>query len=122
MADVWTAACDPGGLRDAQEIVASTSRADRISRSSPPTVISVPPNLLYTTVSPTLTSTLDQLAGLIGALARPDGQHLTLLGLLLGGVGNDETAGGDFLGLVGPHHDAVLEGLKVHWLSLWFCC
>src|SRR5690606_14047236 len=37
--------------------MASTSRADRTSTSSPSTVTSVPPYLLYRTVSPTLTPT-----------------------------------------------------------------
>ncbi len=77
-------------------------------------VISVPPYLEYTTVSPTLTSHRDDLAGLVGPLARAHGQDLALLGLLLGGVGDDQAAGGGLLGLAWTDDDAIIEGLKVH--------
>ena len=36
----------------------------------------------------------DDLAGLVGTLARASGEDFTLLGLLLGGVGDDQTACG----------------------------
>ena len=48
------------------------------------------------------------------AAAGADGQDLALLGLLLGGVGDDQAAGRGLLGLVGPDDDAVFEGLQVH--------
>ena len=41
----------------------------------------------------------DDLAGLLGAPAGADGQDLALLGLLLGGVGDDQAADGGLLGL-----------------------
>ena len=59
-------------------------------------------------------STRDQLAGLVGAAARARGQDFTLLGLLLGGVGDDEAAHGGLLGLPGADDDPVLERLQVH--------
>ena len=43
--------------------------------------------------------------------ARADGEDGALLGLLLGGVRNDDAGGGGRLGLVGLHDDAVLERL-----------
>src|SRR4051794_23930527 len=56
----------------------------------------------------------DQLTGVLGPLAGADGQDLALLGLLLGGVGDDETAGGGLLGFAGLHDDPVFERLQVH--------
>ena len=56
----------------------------------------------------------DDVAGLLGALARADGEDLALLRLLLGGVGDDETAGGGLLGIAGLDDDAVFERLQVH--------
>ena len=48
------------------------------------------------------------------ATAGAHGEDLALLGLLLGGVGDDQAAGGGLLGLAGLDDDAVFEGLKVH--------
>src|SRR3954471_610010 len=56
----------------------------------------------------------DDLAGLLRTLARADGQDLTLLGLLLGGVRDDQAAGRGLLRLARLDDDAVLEGLQVH--------
>ena len=57
----------------------------------------------------------DQLAGRARSAAGADGEDLALLGLLLGGVGDDQADGGRLLGLVGLDDDAVLERLQVHW-------
>ena len=59
----------------------------------------------------------DELAGRLGATARAHGQNLTLLGLLLGGVGDDQAAGGGLFGLVGLDDDAVVEWLNSHVLA-----
>src|SRR5690349_12960023 len=56
----------------------------------------------------------DQLAGLLRALARADGENLALLGLLLGRVGDDESADSRLLGLGGPDDDPVLQRLQLH--------
>ena len=48
----------------------------------------------------------------------PDGQDLALLGLLLGGVGDDEAADGRLLGLTGADDDAVLQRLQLHAMRL----
>src|ERR671919_1627635 len=65
----------------------------------------------------------DDLAGLLGALARAHGQDLALLRLLLGCIGNDQSAGGRLPALTGLYDDAIVEGLQVHacrlhWRSL----
>src|SRR2546423_582436 len=63
----------------------------------------------------------NDLAGVLGPPARPHRQHLSLLRLLLGRVRDDQTRNGGLLRLVGPHKDAILEGLQGHdclpWLS-----
>src|SRR5262245_3134980 len=64
----------------------------------------------------------DQLTGLVRATARSDGEHLTLLRLLLGGVRDDEAAHGRLLGLARPNDDAILERLQVHQGCLQRCC
>src|SRR5918993_56651 len=56
----------------------------------------------------------DDLAGLLGALARADGQDLALLRLFLGGVGDDQATRGGLLALTGLHDDPIVEGLQVH--------
>src|SRR5262245_36986631 len=64
----------------------------------------------------------DDLAGLPGALARADGQDLALLGLLLGGVGDDQAARGGLLALAGPDDDPIVERLQSHVCRLrWRC-
>ena len=105
---------DLGHERSYLVTMARTSRALRISRSSPSTVISVPPYLRVDDGVADLDVERDDLAGLLGAAAGADGQDLALLGLLLGGVGDDEAAGGGLLGLAGLDDDAVLERLQVH--------
>src|ERR687898_1927132 len=56
----------------------------------------------------------DDLAGLLGALARADGQDLALLRLFLGGIGDDQATRGGLLALTGLHDDPIVEGLQVH--------
>src|SRR3546814_1426268 len=55
----------------------------------------------------------DELAGLLGAAAGADREHLALLGLLLGGVGDDQTADGGLLGLTrrSEEHTSELQSL-----------
>ena len=43
-----------------------------------------------------------------------DGEDFALLGLLLGGVGDDEAADGRLLGLGRPDDDPVLQRLQIH--------
>src|SRR4051812_7778777 len=54
----------------------------------------------------------DELAGLVAA-ARADGDDLALLGLLLGGVRNDDSALGLFLALETTDDDAVVQRTKL---------
>src|SRR3954463_10020449 len=56
----------------------------------------------------------DQLTGVLRATARARGDDLTLLGLLLGGVGDDEAAHGRLLGVAGADDDPVFERLQTH--------
>src|SRR5215467_1368491 len=53
----------------------------------------------------------DQLAGLVAA-ARADGDDLAFLRLLLGGVRDDDAAGGLLLGIDAAHDDAVMQGTE----------
>ena len=50
----------------------------------------------------------------LGPAAGTDGEDFALLGLLLGGVGDDEAADGRLLGLGRPDDDPVLQRLQVH--------
>src|SRR6266849_651909 len=59
----------------------------------------------------------DQLAGLIAA-AGADCQDLALRGLFLGGVGNDDAAGGLFLGIDALDDNAVVKRTKLHGVLL----
>ena len=61
----------------------------------------------------------DELAGVLGATARADGQDLALLGLLLGGVGDDEAGGRGLLRLARADDDAVVEGVQTHGGPPW---
>ena len=56
----------------------------------------------------------DELAGALGAPAGADCEHLTLLGLLFGGVRDDQARRGGLLGFSGADDDPVLEGLELH--------
>src|SRR5262245_61548030 len=62
----------------------------------------------------------DQLAGLVAA-ARTHRDDLALGGLFLGGVGNDDAAGGLLLGVDALDDDAVVKRTKLHdvLLSFW---
>src|SRR6188474_3834069 len=55
----------------------------------------------------------DQLAGLVAA-SRADGDHFALRGLFLGGVGNDDAAGGLLLGIDALDDDAVVKRAELH--------
>src|SRR5262247_1058139 len=58
---------------------------------------------------------------IIADLAESDGDDLALLGLLLGGVGNDDAAGADFFFLLALHEDAVMQRTDVHSMRPpWF--
>ena len=102
--------------------MASTSRLERISRSSPSIVTSVPPYFEYRTVSPTLMSSGEMLAAVVAPTAGADGEDRTLLWLLLGGVGDHEARRGALLGLVGLHDDSVIQRLQVHWCMPPLAC
>src|SRR5690242_17282900 len=56
----------------------------------------------------------DQLAALVTA-AGSDGDHLALLRLLLGGIGNDDAAGGFRLGINSFDDNAVVKRSEFHW-------
>ena len=56
-----------------------------------------------------------QLTLLVGG-ARADGHDLALLGLFLGGVGNDDAAGGPIFGLDPANDHAVVQRAEFHWL------
>ena len=71
-------------------------------------------------MSPTLDVDGDELTG-VAAATRANGEDLALLGLLLGGVGDDQTAGGRLLGLGRAYDDAVFERLQVHAILRVFC-
>src|SRR5579871_4412921 len=47
-------------------------------------------------------------------LAISNGHHLTLMGLFLSRIGDDDAAARSFLFLDPLHHDAVVEGSNVH--------
>src|SRR5204863_3671209 len=55
----------------------------------------------------------DQLTAVLGATAGADGEDLTLLGLLFGGLADDESADGRLLGLGLPNDDPVFQRLQV---------
>src|SRR5262252_5969223 len=58
-----------------------------------------------------------QLAGFVAA-ARADGDDFALGGFLLGGVGNDDAAGGLFLGIDALNDNAVVKRTKLHGILL----
>ena len=79
------------------------------------------------TLSPTDDVQRDAVAVVVDA-ARTDREDLALLGLLLGGVGDDQAGRRGLLRVERLHDDAVLEGLDVdrhdvdlHFLSLFRC-
>ena len=84
-----------------------------IRNSSPSILTSVPDHLPNSTRSPTLTS----IGMSLPASSRPPGPTATtlaLLRLLLGGVGNDDAAGGLFLGIDALDDDAVVKRTELH--------
>src|SRR3981081_3317294 len=58
----------------------------------------------------------DELAALVAATG-PDRDHLALLRLFLGGVGNDDAAGGLLLGIDTLEHNAIMKRTKLHRTS-----
>ena len=88
-----------------------------ISRSSPSSLISVPDHLPNRMRSPTLTSSGCNWP-LIVARAGAGGEDLAFLRLLLGGVGDDDAAGGLFLGLDAADQDTVMQWTKRHVVLL----
>src|SRR5262249_21984261 len=58
----------------------------------------------------------DQLAVIVAA-ARADGDDFALRGFFLGGIGNDDAAGGLLLGADALDDDAVVERTKLHGVS-----
>src|SRR3954451_19429335 len=65
----------------------------------------------------------DALLAFIVEAALAHGDDLALLGLLLGGVGEDDAAGGRLLLLDRPHDEPVAQGLELHGSYLrggWF--
>ena len=83
-----------------------------IRRSWPSIFTSVPDHLPNSTVWTNLEIDRDQLAAFVAA-AGADGDDLALRGLLFGGVGNDDAAGGFFLGIDALDDDAVVKRANV---------
>ena len=81
-------------------------------RSWPSMLTSVPDHLPNSTRSPAFTSR-DELAALVAG-ARPDGDDLALLRLLLGGVRDDDAALRLLVGLDAADHDAVVQRTECH--------
>ena len=84
-----------------------------IRRSSPSILTSVPDHFPNSTRSPALTSSGDSFAVLI-TRAGADGDDLALLRLLLGGVGNDDAAGGLHLRIDTANDDTIVKRTKFH--------
>src|SRR5262249_15878951 len=60
---------------------------------------------------------LSELAALV-ADPGSDGDNLSLHGLFLDGIGNDNAAGGLFFLLNAPDHDAILQRMELHGVYL----
>ena len=90
--------------------------SDRISRSSPSdgdlgaAVLGVDDGVADLDVEG------DELARGLGATAGADGEYLALLGLLFGGVGDDQAGGGGLLGFTGADDDPVVKGVQTSWV------
>ena len=89
---------------------ASRSRAESTRYSWPPYLTSVPPYLRVDDHVAHVHIERNAVPVVVDA-ARADGEDGALLGLLLGGVRDDQTGGGGGLGLVGLDHDPVLQRL-----------
>ena len=57
----------------------------------------------------------DDLALLVAG-ARTDGDHLAFHRLFLGGIGDDDAAGGLLFGVEATDHHPVVQGTKLHWI------
>src|SRR3990167_6553366 len=68
----------------------------------------------YTTLFRSLLHREGELLAVLGHLARPDGDHLALLRLLLGGVGDNDVAVLVVLLLETPDEHAVMERAQLH--------
>ena len=88
-----------------------------MSRSSPSILTSVPDHLPNSTRSPALTSSALILPVLVAG-AGADGDDFALLRLFLGGVGNDDAAGGLGVFLEPLDDDAVVERTELHGFNL----
>ena len=88
-----------------------------IRYSTPSILTSVPDHLPNSTRSPTLRSIGIKLAVIV-ATAGADANDLALLRLLLGGVGDNDAAGGLRFGINTLDNDAVVKRAKFHALLL----
>ena len=88
-----------------------------IRSSSPSILTSVPDHLPNSTRSPTFRSMGMSLPALVAA-AGADGEDFALRGLFLGGVGNDDAAGGLFFGIDALDDNAVVKRTKLHSVLL----
>ena len=93
-----------------------------IRSSSPSILTSVPDHLPNSTMSPAFTSRGDALAGLLVDGAGADRDDFAFLGLFLGGVGDDDAAGGLLVFLDAADDHAVAKGTEFHapLLKYWF--
>jgi hypothetical protein len=98
-----------GSADDAQDV------AFFHDRSSPSILTSVPDHFPKRMRSPALTS----LAALV-APARTDGDHPAFLRLLLGGIGDDDSAFGLLFALEALNYDPVMQGTECHVVSFLF--
>src|SRR5438552_1327556 len=57
---------------------------------------------------------MGKMAARLVPTSRADGDDLTLLRFLLGGIGDDDAAGGLFLGIDAPDDDAIVKRAESH--------
>ena len=91
-----------------------------IRSSSPSIFTSVPDHLPNSTKSPAFTSGAMRLP-LSSTGAGADGDDFAFLRLFLGGVGDDDAAGGFLIFLDAADDHAVAKRTKFHEISLWKC-
>src|SRR2546426_11852388 len=89
-----------------------TSLSFMIRSSSPSILTSVPDHLPNSTRSPTFVDR-NELAGLVAA-AGANLDHFALGGLFLGGIGNDDAAGGLLFGIDALDDNTVVKRTKLH--------
>ena len=98
--------------------LASTSRPVRIRRSSPSTVISVPPYFEYTTVSPTFTSIGISSPEFSARRPGPTARTSPCWGFSLAVSGMTRPLVVSLLGLVRSYDDAIVQRLQLHRVRL----